>query len=223
MKSRLIVPLIFALAGASPGLAGTSHTTHAAQCPPTPISAVKPIGMECAILARTQFTRLPKPPVVFRLETFSTLQSARTSQTAAGAIVRAAGKIWVVSVATRGQSSNTGVLVSQIGPLSIAPARKYQLTVAEGNFGPDAFNAPHTHHGPEGWYLLTGAQCIEFDGGRIIKVSAGQSAFVPGDTPMSLTFLRRRDALFMVIGNAARPWNSLSSWKPRGLCKGTAR
>jgi quercetin dioxygenase-like cupin family protein len=116
-----------------------------------------------------------------------------------------------------------GHFVAEIGPLSLRVARTYELTVGDAKFGPDAINLPHTHPGPEAWYVLAGSQCLELANGRTIRARSGQAAIAPADTPMKLTFFEQRDALLMVVSDADRPWSSPSAWKPNNLCETTMR
>lgn len=44
--------------------------THVLQCPDSPVTGLRPANMECAILVRKTFPRLPQGSVVWRLETF---------------------------------------------------------------------------------------------------------------------------------------------------------
>lgn len=79
----------------------------------------------------------------------------------ASAVVEVAGRVWLLTLGSRGERSKTGSFVAEIGPISdISTAASYELQVADADFGP-AMNpaiskAIHTHRGPEIWYLLTG-------------------------------------------------------------------
>jgi quercetin dioxygenase-like cupin family protein len=99
------------------------------------------------------------------------------------------------------------------------------MQVAEADFGPDVnpalANAIHTHSGPEIWYLLTGEQCLETPGG-VTRARAGEGMFVQAETPMQLRIVgpSKRDALFVIIHDAARPATTVSAWHPKGSCDG---
>ena len=79
--------------------------------------------------------------------------------------------------------------------------------------------AVHTHSGPEIWYLLTGEQCLEMPNG-VIRAHAGESMVAPAETPMQLniTGTAKRDALFVIVHDAAKPATTVSDWTPKGSC-----
>ena len=212
-----VVPLVVC-----PLTAQTSDSagkTHVIQCPDSPVAGQRPANTECAILARKTFPRLPHGSIVWRLETFPSMQTAQQAQTSASVVVQGGGKIWLMSLSQPGQRSNGGSYVAEVGPLPLLPAAGYELLVAEAYAGSDAMNLPHTHSGPEAWYLLAGKQCVETpDGAK--KAKAGEGMFEPADTPMRLTILApdTRDAFFIVVHDPARPWNALSDWQPTDLC-----
>jgi quercetin dioxygenase-like cupin family protein len=44
----------------------------------------------------------------------------------------------------------------------------------------------HRHPGPEAWYVLGGAQCLETPNG-VIRASAGETTLVPEGVPMAIS------------------------------------
>lgn len=193
--------------------------THVIQCPDSPVTGQRPANMECAILVRKTFPQLPQAPVVWRLETFRSMRAVQQAQTDASVVVQAAGKIWLMSLSKPGQRSRGGHYVAEVGPLPIPPAATYELLIAEAYAGSDAMNLPHTHSGPEAWYVLRGKQCVETPDG-IKSAEAGQGMFEPADTPMRLTILgpETRDAFFIVVHDSTRAWNTSSDWQPKSGC-----
>ena len=143
-----------------------------------------------AFIAHKTFTALPKPSIVLRLENFPTTEAAQKSATPASAVVEAVGRVWLLTLGSQGERSKAGSFVTEIGPLPDIPvAASYELQVADADFGP-AMNpaiskAVHTHSGPEIWYVLTGAQCLETRNG-IQHAKAGEGMFAPANTPMQL-------------------------------------
>lgn len=209
-------------AGHDNPLADSSHGLVACGDSPTP--GKRPATVDCATLARKQFTSLPKEPRVLRLEVFPSLDSAQRAATPASTVIEAADKIWLVSLAPQGEKGGQGKLVAEIGPLpQIAPARSYELFVAEADFGPDmkaaVARAVHTHPGPEIFYLFTGEQCLETPAG-IKRARAGESMIAPANTPMQLNIMgsSKRDGIFVVIHDSQKPAASPSNWSPKGTC-----
>src|SRR5262249_40293861 len=139
---------------------------HLVACPDSPTPGKRPSGSDCAIVAHQTFASLPKDPIVLRVETFPTAQAAEDSATPASATVEAAGKIWLLTLATKRERSQSGTSITEIGPITGIPAAtRYEMQVADADFGPAAnpaiSKAVHTHSGPEIWYLITGEQCLE--------------------------------------------------------------
>jgi hypothetical protein len=162
---------------------------------------------------------------VLRVENFPTKEAAQDSATQASAVIEAAEKFWLFTVASQGGRSKGGIFVTEIGPLPEIPAAvSYELQIADADFGP-AMNpaiskAVHRHSGPEIWYLLTGAQCLETPQGAQ-HASAGEGMFAPADTPMQLniTGTGKREALFAILHDAAKPATTISDWQPKGICQ----
>jgi mannose-6-phosphate isomerase-like protein (cupin superfamily) len=160
-----------------------------------------------------------------RLENFPTTEAAQNAATPASAVVEAVGKVWLLTLGSRGERSTAGTFVTEIGPISdISAAASYELQVADADFGP-AMNqaiskAVHTHSGPEIWYLLTGEQCLETPNDTQ-RAKAGEGMFAPANTPMQLniTGTGNREALFAIVHDAAKPATTVSDWQPKGRCK----
>jgi mannose-6-phosphate isomerase-like protein (cupin superfamily) len=193
--------------------------SHVIQCPESPVPGERPTSMECAILIRKTFSRLPQAPVAWRLETFPSMKSVQEARTGASVVVRAGGKVWLMSLSEPGKRSNGGQFIAEVGPLPLPPADSYEFLIAEAHAGSDAMNLPHTHSGPEAWYVLEGKQCVETPDG-VKSAKAGEGMFEPADTPMRLTILgpEIRDAFFIVVHDPALPWNTSSQWQPKDMC-----
>ena len=229
--SRSVAPVCLALMalrpiGAAAQRIGQGQPVHSlVACEDSPTAGVRPPTSPCAVLAHTQFDLLPRGPLVLRFETFPTLEAARLVSGPASAVVGAAGKTWLITLATQGERSPGGRFVTEIGPVPALPsASHYEMRVSEADFGPDLnreiANAVHTHSGPEFWYLLTGAQCLETPT-VVTRARAGQGMFAPADTPMQLNIIGsgKRDAIFVVVHDAARPATTVSNWQPKGRCR----
>jgi hypothetical protein len=88
----------------------------------------------------------------------------------------------------------------------------------------------HRHPGPEAWYVISGAQCLETPNGLIVA-NAGQGAMVPEGWPMSIANVGpdTRRALVLILHRSGEPYSMHiddprssgaphSPWKPQGLC-----
>ena len=191
----------------------TDHEHPRAAVPGTRQLAVKP------------FAELPKGVLFLRLETFPTAKAAEDTATPASAVVEAAGKIWLLTLAPKGLRSAGGTLVTEIGPIPEVPvAATYVLDVNEADFGPEmkvqVAQQVHTHPGPEIFYLLTGEQCLETPNGAA-RARAGEGMVAPANTPMQLNIMgrSRRHAFFVIVHDATQPRVMPSDWQPTGACK----
>lgn len=200
-----------------------THTLVA--CDESPTDGVRPPAMACAVIAHPQFDTIPRGPVVLRFETFPSIEEARRASGGVSAVVRAAAKVWLITLAHKGERSRGGQFVTEIGPVPpLPPASRYEMRVAEADFGPDLnpkiSAAVHTHSGPELWYVLTGAQCLETPNG-VIRARAGQGMVAPAETPMQLNIAgqSKRDAIFVIVHDASKPATTVSSWQPKGICR----
>jgi quercetin dioxygenase-like cupin family protein len=92
--------------------------------------------------------------------------------------------------------------------------------VAEADLGPEANVPTHKHSGPETWYLLTGEQCLELPE-RAVRARAGETMSAPAETPMKLNIVGpgKRDALFLIVHDSSKPFNTFLDWSPKGLCQ----
>jgi quercetin dioxygenase-like cupin family protein len=197
-----------------------STQTHIITCKETPIYRTRPNEMECALLAHKQIESLPREPIVWRLETFTNATAARRAEGRTSVFVRSGAKSWLLTLGTKGQRTPGGTSVTEIGPIAIPRALHYGIVVGEAYSRPGATTRVHTHPGPEAWYLLAGAQCLEMPGG-VLRARAGQSSFAAANMPMKLSVVgtANRDALFFVVGDAVLPWTAGSNWQPTGRCK----
>jgi len=198
------------------------HEHGVVPCGDSPIPGRRPANWDCAILARRQFSSLPPEAVVLRVESFPTREAAEPVAAPASIVVEAVGKIWLLTFARRGERSQGGQFVTEIGLMPIPSAPTYEMVVAEADLGSDVNALPlqHKHSGPEIWYVFTGEQCVELPD-RVVRPRAGESAFVPGDTPITLKIMgkSKRDALFIVLHDPALPYTSHVDWQPKGTCQ----
>jgi hypothetical protein len=113
------------------------HEHNAVPCGDSPVPGRRPANWDCVILARRQFSSLPPDAVVLRIESFATKAAAEPAATPASIVVEAAGKIWLLTFARKGERSQGGEFVTEIGPLPIPSAPAYEMVVAEADLGPD--------------------------------------------------------------------------------------
>jgi hypothetical protein len=202
---------------------GNPHVPGAVGCDDSPTPGKRPPNTDCAILVHKNFDALPPGLLVWRFENFPTTDAAQRASTPASAVVEAGGKVWLLTLAAKGVRSKGATFVAEtelLPPIPSGPS--YEIVVAEANLGPEAKVMTHKHSGPETWFLLTGEQCVELPD-RAVRGRAGQTpTSAPAETPMKLNIIgpAKRDALFLVVHDSSKPWNTFVDWQPKGLCQG---
>jgi quercetin dioxygenase-like cupin family protein len=201
---------------------GNPHLPGAVGCDDSPTPGKRPPNMDCAILAHKNFDALPPGPLVWRFENFPTTDAAQRASTPASAVAEAGGKVWLLTLAARGVRSKGATFVAEtelLPPIPSGPS--YEIVVSEADLRPDAKVMTHKHSGPETWFLLTGEQCVELPD-RAVRGRAGQTATsAPAETPMKLNITgpAKRDALFLIVHDSSKPWNTFVDWQPKGFCQ----
>jgi quercetin dioxygenase-like cupin family protein len=157
--------------------------------------------------------------VYWHLRAFQSRKAAEAVKTATGLVVEEDGRVWLSEFGARDSAPRGGEAVAVIGPLQLPVARSYSAVLAYAVMRPGDSSRVHTHPGPEGWYVLAGAQCLETPAGAS-RAGAGQTMTVEPNVPMELnvagTTLRRAFAL--VIHDSTQPRGIPSDWKPSGKC-----
>jgi quercetin dioxygenase-like cupin family protein len=185
----------------------------------TPVSQrLSEVG--CYLTASAVLGSLGPGPVFWHLYTYPTRAAAEAAKGPHGTVVESFGKAWLYTIAGEGWRPSSGERVAVLGPLAITSDKKYTARYMEAVFKPNMRTAIHRHSGPEAWYLISGAQCLETPDG-ITVARAGEGAVVPEGPPMSLKSVgtETRRSVLLVLHDASQPWVSMASdWQPRGRC-----
>jgi|SRR5580658_583790 quercetin dioxygenase-like cupin family protein len=188
------------------------------RCIPAAERADRELG--CFINASTVLGKLPDGPLYWYLDTYATREAAEKAKGKYSTVVESYAKIWLFTISSQNLEANGGQRVARVGPLPLVNAGSYTALYMEATFIPGMRSAVHRHPGPEAWYVLTGEQCLETPGHRMI-VRAGESGIVPEGAPMMLvgTGTSKRRALVLVLHDSSKPMTSFASdWKPADLC-----
>lgn len=91
----------------------------------------------------------------------------------------------------------------------------------KSTFPPGATAPVHVHSGPEAFYAISGASCLETPEGVQVARGAGHSLMVRRGLPMLLMAVGRetRQGFALILHSQGSPPTTLTSdWTPKGLC-----
>lgn len=227
MTTRRLVPAaVAALLVASPAAAQPHATPHAASTTvavpggcsvprPTPPDAVG-----CYVAGTESLGTLGGNPVYWHLDAFPSRAAAEGARRGRGVVAEAHGRVWLFTIADSAWRPGGGERVARVGPLPVVAGRTYAAHYNEGVVPAAARTPVHRHAGPEAWYVLEGAQCLETpDGFHVVR--AGESYVVREGPPMLLAGVEPgvRRSIALVLHDASQPWTILApEWTPKGAC-----
>jgi quercetin dioxygenase-like cupin family protein len=202
------------LAGAEPALAQVPGRCE------VPISQRAGGEAGCYVTATEPLGAMPAGPVYWHLYNYPTRAAADAVKGPNSAVVGSFDKVWLYTIAEQGWRPPSGERVAVIGPLPVMAGRPYTARYMEAVFTPGMRAPVHRHSGPEAWFLISGAQCLETPDGMTIA-RAGEGAVVPEGPPMALSSVgtETRRSVLLVLHDASQPWITLANdWLPKGLC-----
>src|SRR5688572_22189818 len=198
------------------------------------------------LTAEAQLGPLPAVPLYWHIYEYTSLASADAVRGERGTAAEVFGRHWLYTIAEEKWRPAAGERVAVIGPLDVATGTPYTARYMEALFpgaGPQPYGdgSGHRHPGPEAWYVVSGAQCLETPNGLIVA-SAGWGAMVPEGWPMAIASVgeETRRALVLILHRSSEPYSMAvdgtsrvpgvtvsdhrnhgaphSDWKPQGLC-----
>jgi len=174
----------------------------------------------CYLSATEVLGALPQGSLFWHLYVYPTRAAAEAAKGPRGTVVESFEKMWLYTIAESEWRAPGGERIATIGPLPISAGKQYTARYMEAVFTPGMSARIHRHSGPEAWYLVSGAQCLETPEG-ITVAHAGEGAVVPEGPPMSLSSVgtETRRSVLLVLHDSSQPWITMESdWKPKGLC-----
>jgi quercetin dioxygenase-like cupin family protein len=190
-------------------------------CVPVSERAGRALG--CFITAVEQLGELPREPALYwHLDTYPTRAAATAARGARGTVVESLGHVWLFTIAENGWRATGGTRVAQIGPLPLANAKTHAAVYMEGAFAPGMQTVVHRHAGPEAWYTLEGAMCVETSEGTAVQRAGDPGIIVREGLPMRLTGAGAevRRSVVLILQDATKPRSTpATDWAPKGLCK----
>lgn len=165
---------------------------------------------------------LPAGPLYWNLYTFADTQSANRARPPHGAVVQAFGRVWLFDVGAKGRTLAGGTHVADVGPLPLdATQGDFSAEYLKSTFTPGMTAPVHVHSGPEAFYAISGASCLETPDGAQVARGAGHSLTVRRGPPMLLMAIGqdvRQGFALILHDNRAPPTTLTSDWTPKGLC-----
>jgi len=200
-----------------PGTAGAAHLGEVA-CVDVPAGEKRP-EFGCFNVATVPGLRFGEDSVYWHLYAFPSKKAALAAKSATGVVVVEDGRAWLSEFGPRTMASRSESAIATVGPLKLPAAKSYTAVLSYAVMRPGDSSRVHTHPGPEAWYVLAGAQCLETPSG-VIRTRAGGTAKVRANIPMelSVTGSELRRAFALVIHDSAQPRGTPSGWKPAGAC-----
>jgi quercetin dioxygenase-like cupin family protein len=175
----------------------------------------------CWIIARQIVGELQQPEVFWYLDAYTNPAAAEAAKGPHGTVVEALGKVWLLSIEGATWPPANGERIAVIGPLPVVAGTSYTAQYMEAIFTPGMTSETHTHPGPEAWYTMAGATCLETPQGKQIGRAGGPPVIVPGGIPMHLTAIgaEQRRSLVLILHESSKPSMSMThDWTPTGLC-----
>jgi len=200
-----------------PATASHDHLTEVA-CVDVPSSEKRP-EFGCFNVGVATGLHFSQASVYWHLHAFPSRTAADAARSPTGIVVEEDGRVWLSEFGARNAPPRGGKAIAVVGPLELPAAKSYSAVLSYAVMRPGDNSRVHIHAGPEGWYVLSGEQCLETPDGAN-RARAGGTMTVRSNIPMELnvtgTTLRRAFAL--VIHDAAQPRGTPSDWKPAGAC-----
>lgn len=215
---RILVAIACSMLGMTLATTPPSSAQPPGRCD-TPVSQ-RTGEVGCYLTATEVLGAMPPGSVFWHLDTYPTRAAAEAARGPRGTVVESFGKVWLYTIAEAGWRPSGGERVAAIGPFPITAGTHYTARYMEAVFTSGMQSSVHRHSGPEAWYVLAGAQCLETPDGTIVA-RARESAIVPEGPPMRLSSIgaETRRSVLLVLHETSQPWTTMASdWQPKGLC-----
>ncbi|CAN5389184.1 hypothetical protein BH10PSE17_BH10PSE17_09110 [soil metagenome] len=213
----------FGLTLAAIALAGTlaSGDVHAQATGRTCADGANETPGPACLVAHADIGELSSVPVFWSIYTFPDLTTAQRASVSNASIVLAFGQVWLFSVGAKGGELVGGSHLADVGPIPIDAAGAYSAEYLKSTFSPGMTAPVHVHSGPEAFYVIRGATCLETPEGVQVSRGPGSSLMVRRGPPMLLKAIgnETRQGFALILHTAHLPPTTLTSeWTPKGEC-----
>jgi len=190
-------------------------------------AANRPSELGCYHLRSDSVAVLPTGPLYWHvyevaggLAAAESLSRRPVRGEAVRSVVQSLGRTWLFGIAARAWDAGGGTRAVLVGPLAAPGPGPYVVRYMEAVFEPGMLTGVHTHSGPEAWYVVEGAQCLQTPDTTIVA-RAGEGTLVQAGLAMRLSGIgtARRRALVLVLHDGTQPWTAPHrEWTPSGPC-----
>jgi len=178
-------------------------------------------GPAC-LVAHQDLGVLPRGPLYWNIYTFADAPAAERAKGPHGAVIEAFGQVWLFDVGGQGRDLDGGRHLADVGPLPVeATQGAFSAEYLKSTFAPGATAPVHVHSGPEAFYAISGASCLETPDGVQVARGAGHWLMVRRGPPMLLMAIgqeTRKGFALILHGEGSPPTTLTSAWTPEGRC-----
>jgi quercetin dioxygenase-like cupin family protein len=174
------------------------------------------------LLAHQSLGALDGEAVYWSLYIYPDLAAAQNDKAVGGVVVQAFNKIWVFSIGSSAAKSTVGEHIADVGPIPVEKSVLYDAEFLKSTFSPGMVAPVHVHSGPEAFYAISGATCLETPQGVQVAKGAGNRLVVPGGAPMLLMAVgpEPRQGFALILHNREHaPTTLVNDWTPKNLCR----
>jgi hypothetical protein len=173
-------------------------------------------------VAEMKVKQLPKGPLYWRVENFSTLDQAKAAASEfrwnpdtvtyegwPSLAAEVAGKAWLFTLGPQGAATPGGTKLAEIGPVPSISAPEYRLRVNYGSGPPGAKTPVHSHSGSEAFYVVAGKLGQRMpDGVSYVEAGHTMNGHMAG-MPMEVFNAGTTEltALIMFVVDATKPFS----------------
>jgi quercetin dioxygenase-like cupin family protein len=178
-------------------------------------------GPAC-LVAHVDVGKLPSVPIYWSVYNFPNAEAAQRAKPPQGAVVEAFGKTWLFTVGPMAPALAGGARLKTVGPIPLtAGGGAYIAEFLKSTFSPGMSAPLHIHSGPEAFYALDGASCLETPDGPQVARGEGHTLIVRAGPPMLLMAIgdQTRHGFALILHDGTQPPTTLvHDWAPKGLC-----
>lgn len=158
-------------------------------------------------MAEKAVTELPAGELYWHVETFGSLDQARSAENSHSLSAEFDGKYWLFTLADRKMGGNGGTKVASIGPIARVDATEFLLRINSATAPTGSKTKVHTHPGPEAFLILSGQLTQRTPHGQHVLNAGGTMPGVP-DQAMEVASTGEEELreLIMFVVDGSRPF-----------------